>query len=117
MFTVNRGRSCGFHTLQRIVVDEGLSQSCVQEVDAAELCDGGAELCVEAALVRHGGAPALAGCYPVGMLHPAVDFSAEEHIVVEVEPLLVTSSSSLLRVPIEAVLAGTRVPAPLSWCA
>ena len=36
---------------------------------------------IEVDLVRRNGAPALAGCYLVDMLHAADIFSTEEHIV------------------------------------
>ena len=38
-------------------------------------------LLIEVDLVRRNGAPALAGCYLVDMLHAADIFSTEEHIV------------------------------------
>ena len=71
---------------------------------------------IEVDLVRRNGAPALAGCCLVDMLHAADNFSTEEHIVengrqvipstgvADLEPgaLLGTSSTPLLRVPLEA---------------
>ena len=82
----------------------------------------------EVDLVRRNGALALAGCYFVDMLHAADILSTEEHIVengrqliplagvADLEPsaLLGTSSRSLLRVPLEAILSDTPAPTPLS---
>ena len=74
--------------------------------------------------VRSNGATALAGCYLVNMLHAATDFSAEERMMenghqlislagaadLESVALPGTSSSPLLRVPLEAILSDTPVP-------
>ena len=82
---------------------------------------------IEVELVLRNGAPALAGCYLVDMLHAADNFFTEEHTVehgrqviplagvVDLEPsaLLGTSSSPLLRVPLEAILSNTPAPIPL----
>ena len=74
---------------------------------------------VDVELVHSNGAPALAGCYVVNMLHVASDCSAEERIVengcelfplagvadLSLGSLLSTSSSPLLRVPLEDILS------------
>ena len=79
---------------------------------------------VDVDFVSSNGAPALADCYQVNMLHAATDVSAEEHIVgngrqliplagaADLDPgtLLGTSSSPLLRLPLETVLS--EAPAP-----
>ena len=83
-------------------------------------------LLIGVALVRRGGAPAFACCNLVNMMHAAVECSTDAHLhengdqfiplagVAKLEPgdLLDTSSSTLLQVPIEAVLPGTQAPAP-----
>ena len=82
---------------------------------------------IEIGLVRSNGAPALAGCNLLEMLHAADNFSTEEHIVendrqfipfagvadLQAGALLGTSFGPLLRLPLEAILSDTPTPIPL----
>ena len=79
---------------------------------------------VDVDLVCSNGAPALAGCYLVNLLHAATDCFVEERIdengrqlillagVADLDPdaLIGTSSSPLLRVPLDAVLSDAPAP-------
>ena len=82
---------------------------------------------VEVHFVRSNGAPALAGCYLVDMLHAADIFSSEEHVVkngrqfiplagvTDLEPgaLIGTCCGPLLRVPLQIIPSDTPAPSPL----
>ena len=82
---------------------------------------------VEVDLVRSSGAPTLASCYLVEVLHAAYNCSTEKLIVEnvhqfivlavvaaqEADALLDTSSEPLLRVPLEAILSDIPAPTPL----